>query len=212
MYNPKHFVQNDLRALRELIHAYGFATLISHSDGEFMVSHIPIMLDETSAPKGKLIGHLARTNPHCQILAKGGQALVIFQGPHTYISPSWYEQPKRMVPTWNYTIAHVYGAARIVEDKIKLKQIVGTLVHQYESGFAQPWTMDLPDDFLDANLNAIVGFEIDIERIEGKFKISQNRTVADQQRVIAALEKQADAMSREMAKLMQQRLKTQESA
>jgi transcriptional regulator len=212
MYNPKHFVQENLPALRELIRAYGFATLISHGDGEFMVSHIPILLDDQSSPHGKLIGHLARANPHWQILAKGGQALVIFQGPHTYISPNWYEQPNRMVPTWNYTVAHVYGTARIVEDKNQLKQMQRALVHQYESGFAQPWTMDLPDDFLDPQLKAIVGFEIDIQRIEGKFKISQNRSVVDQQRVIAALEQQTDDMSREMAKLMQQRLNTQEPA
>ncbi len=210
MYNPKHFEQKDLVALRELIHAYGFATLISHNDGAFMVSHIPVMLDERSAPNGKLIGHLARANPHGQILAKGGEALVMFQGPHTYISPSWYEHPNRMVPTWNYTVAHVYGAARILDDKAQVKQIVRALVHQYESGFAQPWAMDLPDDYLDANLNAIVGFEIDIARIEGKFKISQNRTPVDQQRVIAALKQQSDGMSQAMAKLMQQRLQTVE--
>lgn len=212
MYNPKHFEQKDLAALRELIHAYGFATLISHSDGEFMVSHIPIMLDEKSAPNGRLIGHLARANPHWKILAKGGEALVMFQGPHTYISPNWYEHPDRMVPTWNYTVAHVYGTARIVEDKVKLKQMQRALVNQYESGFAQPWTMDLPDDYLDANLKAIVGFEIDIARIEGKFKISQNRTLVDQQRVITALEQQTDGMSQAMAKLMQQRLNTVEQA
>jgi transcriptional regulator len=212
MYNPKHFEQKDLAALRELIHAYGFATLISHSDGAFMVSHIPVMLDEKTTPHGKLIGHLARANPHGQILAQGGEALVMFQGPHTYISPSWYEHPNRMVPTWNYTVAHVYGAARIIDDKVQVKQIVRALVNQYESGFAQPWTMDLPEDYLDANLNAIVGFEIDIARIEGKFKISQNRTVVDQQRVIAALKQQTDGMSQEMAKLMQQRLNTVEPA
>jgi transcriptional regulator len=210
MYNPKHFQQQDLVALRELIRAYGFATLISHREGEFMVSHIPILLDDQSAPHGKLIGHLARANPHWQILAKGGQALAIFQGPHSYVSPSWYEHPNRMVPTWNYVVAHVHGTPRIVDDRQQLKQMQRALVHQYESGFDKPWTMDLPDDFLDAQLNAIVGFEIDIERIEGKFKLSQNRTLVDQQRVIAALEKQPDPMSQQMAKFMQQQFQHQE--
>lgn len=212
MYNPKHFSQHDVHALHRLIRAYGFATVISQQDGEFMVSHIPVLLDEAAAPNGRLIGHFARANPHWQIFAGGSEVLVIFQGPHTYISPNWYEHPQRMVPTWNYTVAHVYGTPRIVEDKIKLKQMQRALVHQYESAFAQPWTMDLPDDFLDVQLNAIVGFEIDITRIEGKFKISQNRTPADQRRVIAALEKHSDAMSQEMAKLMQQRLDNQEPA
>ncbi len=210
MYIPKHFSQDDLPALRELIHHYGFATLISHNDDDFMVSHVPIMLNETMGEHGTLIGHLARANPHWNILATGKSTLAIFHGPHTYISPSWYEHPDRMVPTWNYTVAHVYGTPRVVEDKTKLKPILRALVHQYESGFAIPWTMDLPEDYLDANLNAIVGFEIAIKRIEGKFKISQNRTGVDQQRVIDALQKQLDPMSREMAKLMQQNvLKTQ---
>ena len=132
MYNPKHFAQNDGAALHDLIRAYGFATLISHSESAFMVSHVPLMLDEKSAPQGKLIGHLARANPHWQMLAKGGEALVLFQGPHTYISPNWYEHPDRMVPTWNYTVAHVYGTARIIDDKTQVKQIVRALVNQYE--------------------------------------------------------------------------------
>src|SRR5206468_2683175 len=136
---------------------------------------------------GTLLSHMARANDQWQDFARGAEALVIFQGHHTYISPSWYEiHPS--VPTWNYMVVHAYGTPRLITDDDRIRAALRELVATHESAFDEPWPMDLPDDYLRKMLRGIVAFEIPITRLEGKFKLSQNRSERDRQLVIAALE------------------------
>jgi transcriptional regulator len=153
------------------------------------------------------MGHLARPNPQCADLMAGGDALVVFAGPHAYISPSWYgAQPA--VPTWNYASVHAYGAARAINDKDWLAELLRRLSERHEAPEATPWRMqDQPAAFLSGMLNGIVGFEIAISRLEGKFKLSQNRPAADRPLIVAALEARGNADSQGVAQLMRDREK-----
>jgi transcriptional regulator len=186
MYLPKSFQTEDLPELHGFMQSYNFATLVTQHQGAPFATHLPFMLDAERGPYGTLLAHLARANPQWRDFAAGAEALVIFQGPHAYISPSWYETHPS-VPTWNYAVVHAYGVPRIVEDHAALHHMLETLVDTHEAGFAQPWRMDLPDDYLDKMMRAVVGFEIEITRLEGKLKLSQNRSEHDQQRVAEAL-------------------------
>jgi transcriptional regulator len=131
--------------------------------------------------------------------------LVIFQGPHTYISPSWYEV-ELSVPTWNYAIVHAYGRPRTLQDKAVLHTVLQELIQKHEASFEQPWEFRLPDDYVQNMIQGIIGFEMEITRLEGKYKLSQNRSANDRRRVIAALELQTDDMSLGVAKLMNENL------
>jgi transcriptional regulator len=199
MYIPTAFRADDRSALYDLIDRHGFGTLVSVIDGTPFATHLPLLLDRG---RGVLLGHVARANPHWHALAGSAEALAIFHGPHAYVSPSWYA-PAPAVPTWNYAAVHVYGTPRLL-DEAGLRDLVGRLVEQYESGRARPWTMDLPEDYMGKMLRAIVGFEIPIERIEGKFKLSQNRSTEDRAGVIAALAA-GSAEERALAEFMKAR-------
>ncbi len=201
MYLPKSFQIEDLAELHAFMQAYNFATLVTQHDGAPFASHLPFMLDAERGPHGTLLAHMARANPQWRDFAAGSQALVIFQGPHAYISPSWYETHPS-VPTWNYAVVHVYGTPQIVEDHATLHHMLETLVDTHEAAFAQPWRMELPPDYLDKMMRAVVGFEIEITRLEGKLKLSQNRSEHDQQRVAAALEHSESPLDRDLAELM----------
>ena len=186
VYIPRHFSADDPAALRTFVEANAFGTLITHDGGEATVSHIPFVVE--AGPTGALVlhGHVARANPHWRAL-EAATVLVIFNGPHGYISPTWYEKHPS-VPTWNFAVVHAHGTARLV-DAAALERTLQRLSAHYESGNAEPWRMDgLERDYVDTMTRAIVGFEIAVERLEGKFKLSQNRVPADQRRVIAALE------------------------
>jgi len=144
---------------------------------------------------------MARANAQWKDFDQGVEALVIFQGPHTYISPSWYEtQPS--VPTWNYVVAHAYGVPQLIEDEARVWAILKELVAKHEEGFAKPWRMDNPDDYLRKMMRGIVAFEIPITRLEGKFKLSQNRSVRDQSRVVEALAHDPDPDAQRVMALM----------
>jgi transcriptional regulator len=181
MYIPTAFRADDRAALYDLIERHGFGTLVTVLDGVPFATHLPFLLDRD---RGVLLGHVARANPHARALA-GAEALVIFQGPHAYVSPSWYATAPA-VPTWNYAAVHVYGTAGLL-DEPRLTDLLERLVGQYESGRERPWTMDLPADYLQKMLRGIVGFEVPLDRVEGKFKLSQNRPAEDRAGVIAAL-------------------------
>jgi transcriptional regulator len=156
-----------------------------------MVSHVPFVVDEDAGGALRLHGHVARANPHWRML-EVSPALVIFSGPHGYISPTWYEKHPS-VPTWNYAVVHAHGAARLV-DAVALERTLGRLSAHYESGNPAPWRIEgLERDYVETMVRAIVGFEIAVERLEGKFKLSQNRIPADQRRVIEALEARGEA-------------------
>src|SRR5262249_46348042 len=151
-------------------------------------SHLPFMIRPADGVHGLLIAHMARANTQWHSLATGAEALVIFQGDHAYISPSWY-QSHPSVPTWNYATVHVYGTPRIIDDYNRVVAILRALVEQNEGHFETQWRMDLPLDYERKMVKGIVAFEIEITRLEGKFKLSQNRDVVDRTGVIAALEK-----------------------
>lgn len=186
-YIPKHFRVDDRDALIAFVQANAFATLVTAGAEGLDVSHVPLHL--VRAPDGalKLLGHVARANAHWKSLEAGRETLAIFNGPHAYISPSWYVHHPS-VPTWNYATVHARGTARLLDDAA-LKRLIETLSEHYESGREKPWRMrDLATDYVDMMVRAIVGFEIGVASLEGKFKLSQNRKADDIPRVIAALE------------------------
>jgi transcriptional regulator len=205
MYIPASFKQDDVSVLHELIEQHSFATLVSRHDEAPLASHMPLLLDRRSGPSGTLIGHVARANPQWR-QAEGQNVLAIFSGPHAYISPAWYESAG-VVPTWNYTAVHAYGRWQRV-DNSALEQIVRDYVDFYERMREAPWRLDASPEFMQKLLPQIVGFRIEISRLEGKWKLSQNHPPERRQKVIDALRLRADENSLAIAALMEQSLDT----
>ncbi len=204
MYIPKAFCEDDIIKLHALMRDYNFAAMVTQQpDGVPVATHLPFILDTNPGTYGygTLYCHLARANQQWRSFASEHEALVIFQGPHAYISPSWYEEALS-VPTWNYAVVHAYGKPRIIEDAVELYEMLRVLVENSEAQFEKPWPLDLPHDFMQKQMRGIVGVEIAITRLEGKFKLSQNRPAVDQVNVAATLHNSADALSEEVAKLM----------
>jgi len=203
MYTPKHFEVRDLAEMHALMDRWSFATLVSDKAGHLVASHLPFLIDSTQGPQGTLMSHMARANGHWRTFEQAGEALVLFQGPHAYISPSWYTVHPS-VPTWNYAVVHAYGVPRIVEDPERVVQILRATVTKHEAIFEQPWPMDLPTAYLENMMRGIVAFEIELTRIEGKHKLSQNRSLIDRHGVIEALEEHDDALEHEVAQMMRE--------
>lgn len=201
MYIPKAFREDDLKKLHKLMQAYSFAALVTQQDGVPVATHLPFLLDTERGPYGTLMAHMARANPQWRTFSGEREVLVIFQGPHTYISPSWYEV-ELSVPTWNYAAVRAYGIPDIIEDKAALYELLKTLIQTHEAQFEKPWDFQLPEDYVQKMMQGTVGFEIPITRLEGKFKMSQNRSASEQQRVIDALNESQDAMNMGVAELM----------
>jgi transcriptional regulator len=199
MYIPKHFEQTDRALLLEFISAHSFGMLISAGDSEGpMITYLPFVVAETE--KGvRLDGHMAKSNPHWQQLQNSERALAVFNGPHCYVSPSLYES-KQAVPTWNYTTVHAYGKLRLIHEQESKLASQYTLIAHMEPGFASQFDA-LDPAFRDQLLGAIVTFQIDVERLEGKFKLSQNRPSADRQSVAAALDN-GDEQAQQVAQWM----------
>jgi transcriptional regulator len=206
MYVPQAFAVDDFAQLQGFMEEFSFATVITQRDGELTASHIPFLLDRSAGPYGLLRAHLAIRNPQLEDLRSGSQALVIFQGPHTYISPSWYVRPEN-VPTWNYTVVHAYGAPKII-DREAMVAFLKDLVGKHERSLDEPWDFDPNDAWIQKLLPEIAGFEIKIEKLEGKFKLNQNRTAADRAGVIETLSASEDAPQRAVAARMIQRRRT----
>jgi len=201
MYIPDAFAETDRERLHALIEAYDFAMLITNGGPTPMVSHLPFVLDRTAGPHGTLRAHMARANPHWQHF--GGEALVVFHGPHGYVSPTWYEPGQPAVPTWNYAVVHAYGTPRIVDDPHELRGQLDQLSAKYEAGRAPSWSLaSQPFNYIDGMLKGIVGFAMPIARLEGKFKLSQNRSAADQRRVARALADGGSELGEALARLM----------
>ena len=194
MYIPKAFREDDLNTLHKLIREYSFATLITQHEGVPFATHLPFILDAQQGPNGILLAHMARANPQWHDLVSEQEVLVIFQGPHAYISPSWYEVDLS-VPTWNYAVVHAYGIPRLIEESEELYKLLKTLLETHEAQFENAWPFQLPDDYLQKMMRGIVGFEIEITRLEGKFKLSQNRTESERENVIAALQASSDTLA-----------------
>ena len=207
MYIPKAFEVSDRAVLDAFIDNNSFATLVSAVDGTLFATHLPLILDRAQSPQGILLGHVAGANPHWRGFDGQHEALAIFHGPHAYISPRWYATSPA-VPTWNYAAVHVYGVPHVVEDHAWLSDLVDRLITIYEAGMPQPWPGVLPADFKANLLKAIVGFVLDITRVEGKFKLSQNRPLEDQLGVVRHLEASTDPVAQALGELTKKRLGT----
>jgi transcriptional regulator len=202
MYTPSAFAVSDRDTLHDFIVAHSFATLVSSNGDVTDASHLPLLLDRDSGEDGQLIGHFAKANPHWKDL-DGQNVLAIFHGPHAYVSPTWYGE-QNVVPTWNYVAVHAHGTLKIEHDRGRLLDIVRQSVEVYEAAMPTPWQLDSAEPgFIDKLLDAIVGFTIDIKRIEGKWKLNQNHSSERQQRVIAGLRTRPDTGSQEVADLME---------
>jgi transcriptional regulator len=211
MYIPKAFEVTDLSTLHEFIETYSFGTLVTVAGEQPVATRLPLILDRTRGRQGTLLGHVARANPQWRSFDGDRQCLVMFDGPHAYISPSWYATSPA-VPTWNYTAVHVYGIPRPFHDAGQLAELVDRLVGIYEGKMTEPWPGKLPGDFKAAMLKAIVGFTIEIDRIEGKFKLGQNRPVEDRSGAVARLERSSDRTARELAEITRKRLRLDAAA
>jgi len=201
MYIPKSFREDDVHVLHTLMQRYNFATLFSQVDDEPFATHLPFMLDPSSGTYGTLIGHFARANPHWQMLQPDKTVLIVFQGAHEYISPSWYTT-QETVPTWNYAVIHAYAKPRLIHEPEALRPIVTDLVHLHENAFEHPWDVEYAAPLMESSLKAIVGVELTIDRLEGKYKFNQNRSTEDQEGVIAVLETTTSPNAHEVAAIM----------
>jgi transcriptional regulator len=203
VYLPAAFAENDTAKLHEFIRQNGFGVLASQGEGGLIASHLPLRFDAKAGPHGQLLGHMARANRQWRQVED--EVLVIFSGPHTYVSPSWYEEDGT-VPTWNYVAVHVYGTFHLVEGRDGLLDILRQSVLTYESPRPEPWFLDESAPHIETMLQAIVGFRIEITRLEGKWKLSQNHPQERRQRVVRALEAHPDWDSQAIARLMSERL------
>lgn len=203
MYVPKHFEGPDDAWCHALIRRESFALVISTGgDGAPFATHLPLLLDAERGPHGTLLGHVARANPHARLLDVGGPTLAVFHGPHAYVSPGWYAVHPS-VPTWNYVAVHAYGRPALIEEPARVTALLDRLVTTYEAGSATPWRFDsLAADYVDGMLRGIVAFELPIERLEGKAKLSQNRGAEDRAGAIRGLEATGDALAAATAALM----------
>jgi transcriptional regulator len=189
LYVPPLFNEDRIDVLHAAIRASGLATLVTLTKAGLIASHVPLLLDPEPAPYGTLVGHLARPNP--QARGATGEALAIFQGPDAYITPSWYATKRetgKVVPTWNYVAIHGAGPIEFFDAPDRLLDVVTRLTEKHEGGRAAPWAVsDAPDDFVQGMLKGIIGFAIRLTRLEGKWKMSQNRPVEDRTGVVAGL-------------------------
>lgn len=205
MYVPTLFEMADVAALHRMIRAHPLGALVTATTAGLEANHIPFLLDSDAGSQGMLRAHVARANPVWQASA-GMEALVIFRGPDAFISPSWYPSKAdggRAVPTWNYVVVHAHGTIRIVEDRDWLRAHVEALTREHEGGRPAPWSVaDAPAEYIDRMLGSIVGLEIEIARLAGKWKVSQNRSVQDRLGVIEALQREGTDRTRAMADLV----------
>ena len=194
MHLPDHFRVEDVAEMHALMRGRPFAALVSAGPSGLYGSHLPTVLKD-EGPNGVIECHLARANPHWKDLAAGGEAMMIFQGPEGYITPNWYTtkaQTGKAVPTWNYAIVHAYGRPEVMKDKEWLLRHVSELSDQQERTEAHPWKVsDAPASYIDVMLRGIVGFRFAITRLEGKWKMSQNREPQDRVGVVGGLKARA---------------------
>jgi len=208
MYRPPHFREDDRANQHGLIREYPLGLIVTAGPGGLMANPIPFLIDTDRSANGTLRAHLARANPQCEELSQVSEALIIFQGPQEYISPSWYAtkpQTHKVVPTWNYATVHAWGRPVVIEDQKWLRRQIDDLTHLRESARADPWSVtDAPPSFVAGQIKGILGVEIEIARIEGKWKVSQNRPLADRESVVSGLAEQGPR-SAEMAALVAER-------
>jgi transcriptional regulator len=206
MYDVEAFREERVEVLHALIKAHPLATLVVDTAHGLEANHIPLLIDAEPAPFGVLRGHVARANPVWRLFKAGTEAIAVFQGAQGYITPSWYPSKPRhgkVVPTWNYAVVHAHGPLRIVDDAEWLRQLVTRLTAHQESARENPWHVtDAPSDYVNSMLKAIVGIEIPVTRLQGKWKMSQNRLPQDRDGVMAGLEESGDEASRALRDAM----------
>lgn len=200
MYCPPAFRVDDQETMFDFIDQYGFGLLTSVADGRPVVSHLPLVLDRN---RNCLLGHFARANEHWKSVA--GPVLCVFSGPHAYVSAAYY-QDENVVPTWNYTAVHVSGTLRILDQPTEIATALEQGITHFERSRAKPWRIDLEGDFAQGLLRSVTAFEIAIETIEGKWKLSQNQTIERRERVIAAFSESGRESDRQLAELMKRHL------
>ena len=207
MYTPKDFLVDDLPTLHADMQRNSFAALVTLTSTGLVATHLPILLDETRGPFGTILGHVSRANLQWQTSDPTTEALLLFNGPDTYVTPNWYpakQETHRVVPTWNYAAIHAYGPITFFDDPERLRTIVTRLTDLHESTFPTPWKVtDAPAAYIDGQLKAIVGFELPISRLEGKRKFNQNRSAADQAGVVEGLRSLNDPTKSAVADFMQ---------
>jgi len=208
MYVPAHFREDDPATLATLMRAHSFAQLVTaDADGAPFATHQPLLYEPDGGTHGRLLGHIARANPQWQHFTLGKPALAIFQGPHAYVSPRWYAV-RPAVPTWNYAAVHAYGTPKVIEDATQVRALLERLTRTYESGQPQPWSLaEEPESFLQGMQRGIVAFEIPVDRIEGKWKMSQNRKPMDREGAIDALRAAGGAENLATAEVMERLLR-----
>ena len=206
MYIPPYSAVTDLARLHEAIEQYSFGLLVSNdAGGELVASHLPFLLDRSRGPQGTLIAHMARANPQWRSVA-GQKVLVVFSGPHAYVSPTWYEA-EGVVPTWNYVAVHAYGPLELIEYNGEANAILDQTVNHFERPLPRPWRLsDQPPEFISQLSRQIIAFRIPIERLEGKWKLNQNHPLERREKVVAALENAGGDDSLAIAVLMRQEL------
>ena len=209
MYNPAYFQISNPEALRRILCEHPLGMLVTHGPEGLDANHLPFVYDPTRGEQGTLTAHVARANPVWQQCAAGAEVLVVFRGEAGYVSPNWYpskHEAHRQVPTWNYEVVHVHGRLTVHDDDKFVRGVVARLTRTHEAAEPQPWQMgDAPPDYLNAMLQAIVGIEITVTRLEGKAKLSQNKTLQDQQGAVNALQARgreglAQAMARQISR------------
>jgi transcriptional regulator len=209
MYQPDHYRVDDLPQLHALMRARPFAALVSSGSLGLYATHLPTVLKDdgaNDAPNGVIEYHLSRANPHWKDLAAGSEVLMIFQGPDAYVTPNWYPSKAehgKVVPTWNYAVVHAYGRPEVMQDMDWLRRHVGELSAQQEAGEARPWVVsDAPDRYVEVMLRGIVGFRFAVTRLEGKWKMSQNREMKDRAGVVSGLGRRGEGDDRAVADLV----------
>ena len=206
MYQVAAFREERIDVMHALIRMHPLASLVTNADGALEANHLPLLIEPSPAPYGTLRGHVARANPLWQRSHAGREVLAIFQGPQAYVTPSWYPSKREtgeVVPTWNYAVVHAYGPLVVHDDRNWVRGLVSQLTAQQEAARSQPWSInDAPDEYIERVLGAIVGIEIPLTRLEGKWKVSQNRREADRAAVIAGLAENADPQTQAMAGLV----------
>jgi transcriptional regulator len=212
MYLPPHFEESRPELLHQLMHEYALGVLVTLGPDGLVANHLPFEHDPEPSPYGTLRVHVARANSVWRDSSNEVEALVVFQGPQTYVSPAWYptkSETGHVVPTYNYLVVHAYGPLVVHDDPAWVRSLVGRLTRRYESAREDPWDVaDAPADFIETQLRAIVGIEIPITRLLGKWKASQNRPLADRHAVARALEERGDASSLAMAEAIEDSIAT----
>lgn len=207
MYTPNPFRQTDKAQLVRHIYMSRLATLVSEGDHGLLATHLPLLFDEEAGQHGTLYGHLARGNPQWRDLVAASETLIIFQGPDAYVTPAWYPAKAahgKVVPTWNYTAVHAYGKPEVFDDADRLRSVVTRLTEKAEASQMAPWSVsDAPPDYIDGMLRAIVGIAIPVTRMEGSWKLSQNRPQSDMEGICVGLSASDDPRDLALLNVMQ---------